>query len=174
MNRWLCVAALVLIASCKSSPRWSGDKIATDLQIAGFTIGIPNGWRSLAELSAAGDLAKYRPGPDSVGMMPAADRDGVIAPTVMITASPRSAVPACTTCAQAVETARANHSPPISDVRDGGSACTWHVALGRVVGTVGMRFAGDREVAVQCLIDASGDREGQRVCDDVLKTLQMP
>jgi len=174
MNRWLSVASLVVLASCKGSPRWSGNKIATELQIAGFNIGIPNGWRSLAEVNASGDLARYRPGPESVGMMPEVDRDGVMTPTVMITASPRSALPAWTTCAQAVENARAHYSPPISDVRDGGSACTWHVALGRVAGTVGVRFAGDREVTVQCLIDASGDREGQRVCDDVVRTLQMP
>jgi hypothetical protein len=173
MKSWLAVVSLVALVSCKAS-RWSGQKAAAALQIDGFTISIPEGWRSMAELNDSGDLAKYRPGPDSVGMMPDVDRDGVLTTSVFVTASPRSAVPAWATCAQAVENARARYSPPISDVHDGGSACTWHVSLGRLVGTVGIRIVGDREVAAQCLIDAGGDREAERVCADLLHTLQMP
>jgi hypothetical protein len=170
VRAWL--AAAVALASCKAS-RWHGAKAATELHIDRITVTIPEGWRSMAELDDSGDLGKYRPGPDSVGMMPEVDRDGVLTASVIITTSPRSPS-ASATCAQAVENARARYSFPISDVHDGGSACTWHVAMGRLVGTALVRFAGDREIAAQCLIDAAGDREAERVCNDVLRTLQMP
>ena len=171
MKSWLAVVSLVAFVGCRAS-RWSGQKAATELEIAGFTIRIPEGWRSTAELNDSGDLAKYRPRPNSVGMMPEVDRDGVLTAMIVAASQPRT-VSAWATCAQAVENARAHYSPPISDVHDGGSACTWRVALGRLVGTVGIRIAGDREVTVQCVIDAAGDREAERVCNDVLRTLQM-
>jgi hypothetical protein len=162
---------LVAFAGCKAS-RWSGPKTATEIDVAGFKLTIPEGWRSTAELNNAGDLAKYRPGPHSVGMMPEVDRDGVLTAMIVVASQP-STVSAWTSCAQAVEAARALDSRPISDVHDGGSACTWHVALGPLVGTVGIRRAAEREVSVRCVIDAAGDREAERVCNDVLRSLQM-
>ncbi|MBA3452327.1 MAG: hypothetical protein H0T42_04440 [Deltaproteobacteria bacterium] len=177
MRSWFAVALMFASVNCKNS-RWNGQKTATELRIAGFEIRVPDGWRSLDELSAAGDHARYRPGPDSVGMMPERDREGVVTASVSVTASPRSAVPSWVSCAQAVENARAGYSLPIRDVHDGGSACTWRVTFesqrgSSLNGTVGIRIIGNRQLSAQCLIDAGGDGEAESVCDNLLRTLQM-
>jgi len=161
------VVALLVIVACRK-PRW-GDKLATELHVAGFTIKIPEGWRSLSE--SAGHL-EAKLAADTVGMMPEANRDGILTATVLVTARPLSEV-SWTSCTTAVETARSNYSLPISDVHDTGTACTWHASMGRLIATIGLRKVGDTEVTLQCLVEASGDRAADGVCEQVLDTLQM-
>ncbi len=163
--RWLVLLAL---ASC-TKPRW-GDKVATELHIAGQTLAIPAGWRSLAELEH-GFPGENKPGPDTVAMMPEVNREGVITATIIV--SETKPDQPWSSCADAVAHARAGVSPPISDVHDGGEACTWHVDMKRVVGTVGLRKMGEKELSLECLRDAAGDPEADRVCDQVIATLHM-
>lgn len=162
---------LLSVVACRK-PRW-GAKVASELHLAGFTIEIPAGWRSVAELSAEAPERKLAPG--TVGMMPEEDRAGVLTASVLVTARklPESDIPAWRDCAEVVENARKNYSPPISDVQEAGSACTWHVNVDRLIGTVGIRKVGDTEVTLQCLRDAAGDPSADRVCDQVLATLHM-
>jgi hypothetical protein len=170
VRAWLGVASLVAVGACHHG-RWNGDKSATELRVGELTIAIPKGWRSMAELSDSGDVAKYVPRGGDLGMMPATDRDGVLTATILI--GLRTDAPAWKTCDEAVQHARDGHSPPISQVHDGGSACTWHVAMARLDATVGIRKLGDRELDATCLIDAGHDPEGSAVCSDVLRALQI-
>jgi hypothetical protein len=172
VKRWLVVLLAIValaIVACRK-PRW-GEKVASELHVAGITIAIPAGWRSMAELSAGQPEGKLAP--DTVGMMPEIDRAGVVTATVLVTTRRLADVRPWNTCDEAVAYARGHDSPPISDVHDGGAACTWHVKMGRVNGVIGLRKIGETEVSLQCLLDAAGDPDAQRVCDQVIATLQM-
>jgi len=55
LKSWFGVASLVAVVGCHHG-RWTGDKSATELHLGELTIAIPDGWRSMAELSDVGDL----------------------------------------------------------------------------------------------------------------------
>ena len=170
VSSWRVVLALaVSVVACRK-PRW-GDKVASELHLAGFTIVIPEGWRSMAELSEG--QPDKRLAPDTVGMMPEADRAGVLTASVLVTSRPFAEVRTWKTCAEAADHARASFSPPISELHDGSDACSWRVHMNRLIGTVGIRKVGTSEVVVQCLIDVAGDPDAERACSQVLTTLQI-
>ena len=173
----LAIAIVVSVAACKHG-RWRGDREATELSLAGITIAIPDGWRSLAELSDSAGIP--RPGPGSVGMMPERDVDHVITASIVLTVSPRTAVQPWTTCAE-----RATQSlGESSDVHSGDGACSWHLKLSfppdvpnaprPLHGRLGVRRLGDQELAVMCLFDAGRDDAAERVCADVLRASRIP
>lgn len=170
MRRLLHVAVLAAsVASC-TKPRWKA-KVATELHIAGVTLAIPDGWRSLAELSEGQPEGKLSP--DTVGMMPEANRPGVITASVLITSRPLAASP-WKSCSDLLEENRRYSTLPISDVRDAGDACSWHVDMKRVVASMAVRKVGTTELSVQCLVDSAGDQAADRVCDQVFTVFQMP
>ncbi len=152
------VFGIAIVAACGKTPKtndstsyWNGTKQASELTVGPYTVAIPTGWRSMAELKKS-DL---RPGPGTVGMTPESKEHGSLRTNIILswtTLPPNSIDPKNPPCADIAAMTAKQLQTTATDIAsihvDGDAGCRFSYANADARVSAVVRFSGDNELVL--------------------------